>query len=455
MKIIQLKMERIVMLAIVSVTLIGCQSDSSDEVRTTLDWKLNDVLSTYSPTGKADYFKLPESNDFSKIPSDPNNPLTAEKVELGRLLFHETGLAVHAKDGTHMETFSCASCHHAQAGFQAGVVQGIGDGGLGFGAAGEGRMMDPIYVEDSVDVQPIRTPSAMNSAYQMVMLWNGQFGGTGPNVGTEAQWTPGTPKETNELGFEGIETQAIAGLKVHRMEIDEELMQSLGYFTKFNDVFSDRPEAERCTKETAGLAIAAYERTLLANRAPFQLWLRGYTQAMSEQEKIGAIHFFETAQCGNCHTGPALNSMAFHGYGMLDLSDNDLSIINRNDNASENRGRGGFTGNPVDNYKFKVPQLYNLLSSPHYGHGGNFHSLSEVVDYKNQGVKENMEVPDGQLAPDFQPLGLTENQVEAITAFLTTGLYDAELQRYTPVSIPSGNCFPNNDTASRQDLGCE
>ncbi|MDA0973002.1 MAG: hypothetical protein O2867_04625 [Bacteroidetes bacterium] len=50
MKIIQLKMERIVMLAIVSVTFIGCQSDSSDEVRTTLDWKLNDVLSTYSPT---------------------------------------------------------------------------------------------------------------------------------------------------------------------------------------------------------------------------------------------------------------------------------------------------------------------------------------------------------------------------------------------------------------------
>jgi cytochrome c peroxidase len=176
---------------------------------------------------------------------------------------------------------------------------------------------------------------------------------------------------------------------------------------------------------------------------------------MSEQEKIGAIHFFETAECGNCHNGPALNSMAFFGYGMLDLNDNDLPIIMRNDNASENKGRGGFTGNPTDNYKFKVPQLYNLMSSTHYGHGASFHSIRDVVEYKNLGVKENMDVPEGQLAPDFQPLGLTEKQVDAITAFLSSGLYDAELQRYVPFSIPSGNCFPNNDPASRQDLGCD
>lgn len=50
------------------------------------------------------------------------------------------------------------------------------------------------------------------------MLWNGQFGATGPNVGTESEWTIGTPKEVNTLGFEGIESQA--GLDVHRLEID-------------------------------------------------------------------------------------------------------------------------------------------------------------------------------------------------------------------------------------------
>ena len=48
--------------------------------------------------------------------------------------------------------------------------------GLGFGVKGEGRIKDPLYLEQDLDVQPIRTPSALNVAYQDVMLWNGQFG---------------------------------------------------------------------------------------------------------------------------------------------------------------------------------------------------------------------------------------------------------------------------------------
>jgi cytochrome c peroxidase len=47
-------------------------------------------------------------------------------------------------------------------------------------------------------------------AYQDVMLWNGQFGGTGTNAGTEDNWTIDTPKEANNFGFQGVETQVIA-----------------------------------------------------------------------------------------------------------------------------------------------------------------------------------------------------------------------------------------------------
>ena len=61
------------------------------------------------------------------------------------------------------------------------------------------------------------------------MLWNGQFGATSDNIGTETNWTPGTPKETNNLGFEGIETQAIAGLGVHRMNIDKKFCEDFNY----------------------------------------------------------------------------------------------------------------------------------------------------------------------------------------------------------------------------------
>jgi cytochrome c peroxidase len=406
---------------LLALLMSGCQGEEKETTNSMSDYLLKRTLSDASPTGNVDYFMLPESNDLNAIPEDPNNPLTADKVALGKLLFHETGLA----------------------------------GGMGLGFAGEGRVPDPLSAEEDIDVQQIRTPSALNSAYQVNMLWNGQFGATGLNVGTESQWTAGTPKETNNLGYEGIETQAIAGLGVHRMDITEDLVTDLGLKSKFDDAFANRPEAERYNKETAGLAIAAYERTLLANRSPFQMWLRGQRQAMSEEEKIGAIAFFGEAQCSNCHTGPALNEMEFHGYGFKDLCDNDLNIVMRDLSAIENLGRGGFTGNAADNYKFKTPQLYNLLNSPHYGHGGTFHTVRDVVEYKNDGVKENPNVLDGQLAADFHPLGLDNEQVDAITAFISNGLYDAELMRYEPEELPSGNCFPNADEQSRADLGCD
>lgn len=440
---------------LVALLMSGCQGEEKETSSSMSDYILKRTLSEASPTGNPDYFILPESDDLNSIPQDPNNPLTADKVALGKLLFHETGLGIHPKNESSMETFSCASCHHAKAGFQAGVVQGLSDGGMGFGFAGEGRVPDPLYAEADIDVQQIRTPSALNSAYQVNMLWNGQFGATGHNVGTEAQWTAGTPKETNHLGYEGIETQAIAGMGVHRLDVNEELLTELGLKTRFDAAFSDIPLSERYTLEYAGLAIAAYERTLLANRSPFQLWLKGQWQAMSEEEKIGAIAFFGEANCANCHTGPALNDMEFHGYGFKDLCDNDLNVVMRDLNAIENLGRGGFTTNPEENYKFKTPQLYNLMNSPHYGHGGSFHTVRDVVEYKNEGVKENSNVPDGQLSPEFRPLGLDDEQVDAITAFINTSLYDAELMRYEPSELPSGNCFPNADDQSRADLGCD
>ncbi|NQX92866.1 MAG: cytochrome-c peroxidase, partial [Flavobacteriales bacterium] len=73
------------------------------------------------------YFILPESDQYSLIPQDPQNPITNAKVQLGKLLFHETGIALDPKyEDEGMSTYSCASCHFAQAGFQANRQQGIG-----------------------------------------------------------------------------------------------------------------------------------------------------------------------------------------------------------------------------------------------------------------------------------------------------------------------------------------
>ncbi|MBK7343517.1 MAG: hypothetical protein IPJ06_10770 [Saprospiraceae bacterium] len=139
-------------------------------------------------------------------------------------------------------------------------------------------------------------------AYQPNILWNGQFGATHLNVGTETQWEYGTPKATNLLGYEGTETQAIAGLTVHRMDVNANWADLYKYRDLFHAAFPGIPDDQLFTKEYAGLAIAAYERTILANRAPFQDWLKGKRSVMMIK-KERAIVFFKDANCTSCHTG--------------------------------------------------------------------------------------------------------------------------------------------------------
>ena len=427
----------------------SCATDQDDYVQTPLQSSLEkQIIELF---GSKESLILPASNDYNIIPNDAKNSITKAKVELGKLLFHETFLGKNPKMDESMNSYSCASCHHAAAGFQSGLLQGIGEGGIGFGLRGEGRLKSSSYLERDLDVQPIKSPSILNVAYQDVMLWNGQFGAVGSNAGTEANWTVGTPKENNSLGFEGVETQAIAGIGVHRQLIDEDFIKSSSYKALFDVAFPNDTEDNCYTKLNAALAIAAYERTVLSNEAPFQLWLNGDDFAMSDDELQGARLFFDKGQCYTCHSGPGLNGMEFHALGMNDLAgENVLTVI---DEATK-KGRGGFTGNSEDDYKFKTPQLYNLKDVDFYGHGGSFTSVRDIISYKNEAAHENSDVSSNKLSSLFQPLNLTDEEVDLITLFVENSLYDPNLKRYQPVSLPSGNCFPNADSQSSIDMGC-
>ncbi|WP_088340762.1 cytochrome-c peroxidase [Robiginitalea sediminis] len=403
--------------------------------------------------GSLSALRLPPSDAYSEIPADPGNPITREKVALGQLLFHETALGTAPVSPEGYQTYSCASCHHAAAQFQSGMLQGIGEGGSGFGHQGEARGISENYTPEMLDVQPIRSPTVLNTAYQEVMLWNGQFGALGINAGTEVQWTEGTPKEKNTLGFSGVETQAIAGLGVHRLHLDSQWLQEYPqYQALFDQAFPDIPEAERYTDLNAGLAIAAFERTVLSNQAPFQQWLRGDSDAMGEVQKQGALLFFGKARCYECHNGPGLNGMGFHALGMDDFQPG--LVFGEVDEATR-KGRGGFTGNPEDDYAFKIPTLYNLKGLSFLGHGGSFSSVESVIRYKNEAIPQNPGVPESQLSGAFVPLALSEVEILQLTAFVEEALYDPSMQRYVPTSLPSGQCFPVADPAARTDLGCD
>ena len=236
--------------------------------------------------------------------------------------------------------------------------------------------------------------------------------------------------------------------------VNKNITDTLGYTPFFDKAFPDIPVSERYTLKTAAFAIAAYFRTILTNQAPFQLWLNGNEDAMTKQQKRGALVFFGKANCTNCHQGPALNNMRYVGVGVRDLYESGYQVFRTGLNDKRNRGRGGFTGNPEDNYKFKIPQLYNLKNIGFYFHGASKVSLDEVVDYFDRAVPENPNVPLSQISSSFQPLNLTQKEKEDLVEFIKNGLYDPNIERYVPSQVMSGNCFPNNDFRSKIDLGC-
>jgi len=110
-------MKKIHTLLILSLLLTACQKENRDS--DILDIELNAALFNASGGQGRGYFKMPDSGDFDRIPQDPT-----AKVELGKMLFHETALAVKPNDAVSLKTYSCASCHFAGAGFQAGIKQG-------------------------------------------------------------------------------------------------------------------------------------------------------------------------------------------------------------------------------------------------------------------------------------------------------------------------------------------
>ncbi len=415
------------------------------------DEALEAQLTQAAEGGDKLFFLLPESTALSSLPQDAKNPLNVSKVELGKRLFHETGLAIAPVKTFSRNTYSCATCHNASAGFRSGLSQGIGEGGIGFGVKGEGRYKGSLYFDKDVDVQPLRAPSLLNLAFQKNVLWSGKLGATGINAGTENLWSADSLAQFNKLGFEGIETQAIAGMSFHRLGIDRNFIENTEYKALFNKAFPN--ETEPYTQQNASLAIAAYVRTLVSNKSPFQLWLKDNYTAMSQEEKEGAILFFGKAGCVDCHTGPALSSMDFHAIGMDDLS----PTINIDQETIRNAGlgRGEFTNRQADYYRFKVPQLYNLQDANFFGHGSSFRSIERVVRYKNNAAPENPVVPRNALSEEFRPLNLTDDEIGKIVLFLKNSLRDPQLHRYTPNEIPSGNCFPNNDPLSKSDLGCK
>lgn len=441
-------MKKIILLILLGSLFNGC---AKNKLTDPVDIKLYNTLERLSKTGSPDYYILPEADDWAAIPHDKiNNPLNAEKVALGKLLFYETALAGNATHESSLYSYSCATCHIPEKGFMPGRKQGIADGAWGLGDV---REINTHYATTEIDVQSARPLSLLNVAYISNTTWTGKFGADADNAETEHVWDLFEDTHVNHLGMSGIESQLIEGQNLHRMKIDEYILDDLGYRAYYDAAFPELETEERYGSKATAFALAAYIRTLLPNEAPFQMWLKGDENAMTESEKRGAILFYGKAGCYRCHKGSGLNSNEFHAIGVKDLWEADT--YNTSPDDLRNLGRAGFTLNDDDLYKFRVPSIYNMKDSPYYFHGSSKNTLWGVVEYFNNAIGENENVPQDRLSPYFHPLNMSVIEIQQLVDFLSDGLRDPNLQRYVPETVLSGNCFPNNDPMSRQQQGCD
>jgi cytochrome c peroxidase len=246
---------------------------------------------------------------------------------------------------------------------------------------------------------------------------------------------------------------------------EEQEAESLMKEVDCTNILEQSPYRDHAVSDLkASLAIAAYERTLLATDAPFQQWLRELNSKGSEEasytmtldELRGARIFFDSngGNCASCHTGPSLSDGGFHIMGLADLLESDRNRIHTKLFEGEEQGRGGWTGRDDLKYAFKTPQLYNLTQKSFYGHGSTHRTLESMVRYMVRGKKMVGFIGgDRPLDAAFTKRQLSESQILDLLAFLKTGLFDTSLLDELP-EVLERTCIISADRISSHEQNC-
>ena len=262
-------------------------------------------------------------DNYLPVPED--NPLTPEKVELGRRLFNEKQLS---RDGT----VACSTCHDPKRNFtdDKPLAEGV------FGRIGARRV-----------------PAILNRAYGTAFFWDGRI----PTL-EEQVLQPIINDKEMDMTLE----EAVA-----RLRKDEE------YAAEFDSVFG-----HAITEQDVSHALASYVRTILAGNSRYDRYLNGEGDVLTELERRGLEIFRGKGNCTDCHLGPNLTDEKFRNTGIA-WKDGGLADL----------GRFRFTKRENDRGSFKTPTLRNAASRAPYMHDGSLATLSDVADYYNRGGNRN------------------------------------------------------------------
>jgi len=235
------------------------------------------------------------------------------KALLGKKLFFDTILSKDHK-------ISCASCHDLQNG---------GDDGLKFSVGINGA------------IGTINSPTVLNSTFNFRQFWDGRA------------------KDLKEQASVPIENPIEMGHDINVVIYD--LKKDKNYVADFLEIYD-----EGITKNTIVDAIAEFEKSLITPNAPFDKYLNGDKEAISQSVKNGYKLFIDKG-CIVCHNGINVGGNLYNKFGIYKKAE------------SSSLGRYDITKREEDKYVFKVPSLRNVELTAPYMHDGRFKTLKKTV----------------------------------------------------------------------------
>lgn len=288
-------------------------------------------------TGAPPAYQLLVPRGFPKPRIPPGNPLTADKVRLGRYLFYDKRMSGNG-------TRACATCHRQELAFTDGRARAVGVTG---------------------QILPRSAMSLVNVAYSGALTWSN------PNIRALEQLFGTDP---SELGV-----------------VKQDLLRLIGSDPTYRALFPRAFPGEANPYRIANVnkALASFLRTIVSGGSPYDRFhLAGDANAISEAAKRGEILFFLDyggPSCFRCHGGFNFSDavdficgprppLAFHNNGLYNVA-GQLSY------PLPNAGLYVHTKNPADVGRFKAPTLRNIALTAPYMHDGSIATLGEVVDH--------------------------------------------------------------------------
>lgn len=341
---------------------------------------------------------LPER---AAAPAD--NPPSAAKAELGRLLFFDPILSGD-------QDVACATCHHPTNGWAEFRDLSIGVNGHGFGGKRAFR-------------QPNAIPFVKRNAHTIL---NTAFNG----MDALGRYAPERAAMFWDNRVSGLEAQALEpmlafeemrGERFTDAEILPEVVRRLRANATYSQLFTAAFGAEP-TKDNLARAIAAFERTLITPSSRFDRYMRGDKDALSIGE-IEGFEEFKRVGCGNCHNGPMFSDYKVHVLGV-----------------PEHPLLPAADGGPAGDFAFRTPSLRNLRFTAPYMHNGQFMTLMRVLEFYEDiaaGKEQNPNVSPADYDPLVSELTVRVREMRPIISFLNA-LNDENFDRSEPESVPSG-----------------